>query len=221
MYGCGLSVCGCGLSMCGCGLSVGGACQCVGVVCLCVGGACRCVGVVCQCVGGAWQCVGGDTSLVVRAEEQWLHLDGLADGGHPVPGGWRGGDDGIRHAGTRGGVLAGATGVGASRRAVWRGGGRRGVALAVGLVVGAEGAVGGGQGGALALGTDHSCGPLQAERLQLLTRTVGEAVGDLGLWPDLQHTMRRKHLSDLQSLPVRPAVTSCHTDTSPQIQLNT
>ena len=163
---------------------------------------CPCVGVACPCVGVACPCVGGDTSLVIRAEEQWLHLDGLADGGHPVPSGWRGGDDGVRHAGTRGGVLAGATGVWASRQAVRRGGGRRGVALAVGLVVGAEGAVGGGQGGALALGTDHSCGPLQAERLQLLTRTVGEAVGDLGLWPDLKHTTRRTHLSELQPLPV-------------------
>ena len=167
-----------------------------------VGVACPCVGVACPCVGVACPCVGGDTSLVIRAEEQWLHLDGLADGGHPVPSGWRGGDDGVRHAGTRGGVLAGATGVWASRQAVRRGGGRRGVALAVGLVVGAEGAVGGGQGGALALGTDHSCGPLQAERLQLLTRTVGEAVGDLGLWPDLKHTTRRTHLSELQPLPV-------------------
>lgn len=113
-----------------------------------------------------------------------MHLDGLADGGHPVAGGRGGGDDGVRHAGTRGGVLDGAARVGPPGRAVRRG--WRGVALAVGLVVGAEGAVGGGQGGALALGTDHSCAPLQAEGLQLLTRTVGEAVGDLGLWPDLE-----------------------------------
>lgn len=81
-------------------------------------------------------------------------------------------------------MLDGATRVRSPGRAVRRR--RRGFALAVGLVVGAEGAVGGGQGGALALGTDHSCAPLQAEGLQLLTRTVGEAVGDLGLWPDLE-----------------------------------
>lgn len=68
---------------------------------------------------------------------------------------------------------------------MWGGRGWEGVGLAVGLAVGAKGAVGGGQGGALALGTDHGCGPLQAEGLQLLTRTVGEAVWDLGLWPDL------------------------------------
>lgn len=53
-------------------------------------------------------------------------------------------------------------------------------------MVGAEGAVGGGQGGTLALRTDYSSGPLQADRLQLLTGTVRKAVRDLGLWPDLE-----------------------------------
>lgn len=136
---------------------------------------------VSEVVSDCW----GDTSLV-GAEEKWLHLNGLADGGDPVAGGGGGGDDGVRHAGPRGGVLGGTAGVGAPGLAVGRSRGRRGVALAVGLVVGAEGAVGGGQGGALALRTDHGGGPLQAERLQLLTGTVGEAVGDLGLWPDLK-----------------------------------
>lgn len=111
-----------------------------------------------------------------------LHLDGLADSGHPIAGGGGGGDDGISDAWTRGGVLGGASGVGASRR------GRRGVALAVGLAVRAEGAVGGGQRGALALGTDHGGGPLQADGLQLLAGAVGKAVGDLGLWPDLKRS---------------------------------
>lgn len=53
-------------------------------------------------------------------------------------------------------------------------------------MVRAEGAVGGGQGGALTLRTDHGSRSLQGELLQLQTRAVGEAVRDLGLWPDLQ-----------------------------------
>lgn len=75
--------------------------------------------------------------------------------------------------------------------------------MSVGLVVGAEGAVGGGQGGALTLGADH--GPLQAGGLALLTGGLRETVGDVGLWPHLQgateprfirrrsHTRRRSH----------------------------
>lgn len=66
-------------------------------------------------------------------------------------------------------------------------------------MVGAEGAVGGGQGGALALGADHSGGPLQAERLQLLAGAVGKAVGDLGLWPDLQGDIRRTAFNNTHS----------------------
>lgn len=58
--------------------------------------------------------------------------------------------------------------------------------MTVGLVIWTEGTSIGGQGGTLTLGADHSCRPLQAEGLKLLTRTVGKAVGYLGLWPDLQ-----------------------------------
>lgn len=124
------------------------------------------------------------TSLVVRAEEQRLHLDGLADGGHAVARGrWRS-DDGVRHSLSSGGVLHEVAGAYAPCGAVCRNW-RRVFALPVGLVVCIKGAVGGGQGGTLALGADHSSGPLQAERLKFLTWTVGEAVWDLGLWPDL------------------------------------
>lgn len=126
------------------------------------------------------------------------HLDCLTDGGHPVASGGGGSDDGVGHARTSGGVLGGAARVRPAGCAVLRGRGRGGVGLAVGLVVGAKGAVGGGQGGALALGTDHSRDPLQAEGLQLLTRTVGEAVWDLGLWPDLGGDGRGRELQNFE-----------------------
>lgn len=64
---------------------------------------------------------------------------------------------------------------------------------------GAEGAVGCGQGGALALRTDHGGGSLQAERLQLLTGTGRKAVGDLGLWPDLEDKRRTTVLNSQDS----------------------
>lgn len=120
------------------------------------------------------------------AEDQRLHLDRFADGGHAFASGGGGSDDGVRHAGTRRSVLGRASRVRGPR---W-GRGRQAVALAVGLVVGAEGAVGCGQGGALTFRTDHGSGPLQAERLQLLTGTGRKAVGDLGLWPDLEDKRR-------------------------------
>lgn len=139
--------------------------------------------------GGLWKGWGflclevgwGPWGPVSTAGGLWLddyHLDGLADGGNPVSGGRGGGDDGVRHARPRCRVLGRAAGV--------RGRRRRAIALAVGLVVGAERAVGGGQGGALDLRTHYSGSLLQAERLQLLTGTVWKAVGDLGLWPDLR-----------------------------------
>lgn len=66
--------------------------------------------------------------------------------------------------------------------------------MTVGLLVGAEGAVGGGQRGALALRTDHSRRPLQAGGLALLTGREGQAVGDVGLWPHLQGATEPGHI---------------------------
>lgn len=95
------------------------------------------------------------------------YLHRLTDGGRPGGGGRS--DDGVGHAGTRGGVLSGGAGVRPPQGDV-----------------GAEGAVGGGQGGGLVPGAKHSAGPLQAERLQLLAGKGGQAVRDPGLRPDLQ-----------------------------------
>lgn len=108
------------------------------------------------------------------------YLHGLADGGRAVAGGSS--DDGVRHARPSSRMLSGAVGVAPPQGDMQRKGGRRGVPLAVG----AEGAVGGGQRGGLAPGAEHGGGPLQAERLQLLAGRGGQAVRDLGLWPDLQ-----------------------------------
>lgn len=117
------------------------------------------------------------------------YLDRLSNSGHPVPGGGGGGNDGVRNAGSCRRVLGGAAGVQRPRRSVF---------LSIGLVVG------GGRGrGALDPGSEDGGGSLQAEGLQVLAGAVGEAVGDLGLWPDLQEIDRTYTLGPEAALKIK------------------